>query len=457
MKILRSLITLIVVIAIGILVYFYVYKAEQVRKEREARERLLVRFDIDNINSFTFSRPDSSIVFERGIGRIWNITEPVEAEAEKEELYTLFRLLNNSRILYNLDEELDNMEMYGLANPEYYMCMKFDVGDPDTLFIGNNTPDGNMAYVHFASENRVLIVSRELTERMKWPVNIFRSRTALNIVKEDITAFEIIRGNDEKIAMVNTGVNWIMQSPWEYNGDNKNIEIFIRTLSESGKRTLVEEKTDDLSRYGLDNPSIVLNVSLRYGLPEKILLIGDRLKEVGATHLYYAKQFDKDLIFTLESSFVDMQTHVKEWYIDKSPMRLNREMVDNITLETGNRIITFMKDAQRNWSVVSPVDKNLEMEIISKIFACSHHISTHDLYAYNPTEEDIIEAGLDKPKAIITMYNNDNMIDQIVFGNTFVLDEPNTYFRTSKKPIIFITRTQVNAELNAVLHAIFGD
>ena len=456
MKILRSLITLIVVIAIGILVYFYVYKAEQVRKEREARESLLVQFDIDNINSFTFSRPDSSIVFERGIGRIWNITKPVEAEAEKDELYTLFSLLNNSRILYNLDEELDNMEMYGLANPEYYMCMKFDVGDPDTLFIGNNTPDGNMAYVHFASENRVLIVSRELTERMKWPVIIFRSRTALNVVKEDITAFEIIRGNDEKIAMVNTGVNWNMQSPWKYNGDNKNIEILIKTISESSKQTLVEEKTDDLSRYGLDNPSIVLNVSLRYGLPEKILLIGDRLKEVGATHLYYAKQFDKDLIFTLESTFVDMQTHVKEWYIDKNPMRLNREMVDNITLETGNRIITFMKDAQRNWSVVSPVDKNLEMEIISKIFSCSHHISTHDLYAYNPTEEDIIKAGLDKPKAIITMYNNDNMIDQIVFGNTFVLDEPNTYFRTSKKPIIFITRTKINAELNAVLEAIFG-
>ena len=457
MKILRSLITLIVVIAIGILVYFYVYKTEQVRKEREAKERLLVRFDIDNINSFTFSRPDSSIVFERGIGRIWNITKPVEAEAEKDELYTLFRLLNNSRILYNLDEELDNMEMYGLANPEYYMCMKFDVGDPDTLFVGNNTPDGNMAYVHFASENRVLIVSRELTERMKWPVNIFRSRTALNIVKEDITAFEIIRGNDEIIAMVYTGVNWIMQSPWEYNGDNSNIEILIRTLSESRKQTIVEEKADDLSRYGLDNPSIVLNVSLRYGQPEKILLIGDRLKEVGATHLYYAKQFDKDLIFTLESSVIDMQTHVKEWYIDKNPMRLNREMVDNITLETGNRIITFMKDAQRNWSVVSPVDKNLEMEIISKIFACSHHISTHDLYAYNPTEEDIIEAGLDKPKAIITMYNNDNMIDQIVFGNTFVLDEPNTYFRTSKSPIICITRAKINSAINAVLEAVFGD
>jgi len=110
MKILRSLIALIVVIAIGILVYFYVYKAEQLRKEREAEERLLVRFDLDNINSFTLSRPDSSIVFERGIGRIWNITEPIEAEAEKDELYTLFRSLNNSRILYNLDEELDNME-----------------------------------------------------------------------------------------------------------------------------------------------------------------------------------------------------------------------------------------------------------------------------------------------------------------------------------------------------------
>jgi len=257
--------------------------------------------------------------------------------------------------------------------------------------------------------------------------------------------------------MVNNGVNWIMKSPWEYDGDNRNIETLTRTLSESIKRTIVEEKTDDLSQYGLDNPSLILNVSLRYGLPEKMLFIGNRLKAIGATHLYYAKQFDKDLIFTLESTIVEMLTHVEEWYIDKNPMKLNREMVNRITLETGNRIITFMMDAQRNWSVVSPVDKNLEMEIINKIFYCTHHILTHDLYAYNPTEEDIIETGLDKPKAIITLYNNDNMIDQIVFGNTFILEEPNTYFRTSTLPIIFITRSQVDAELNTILQAIFGD
>jgi hypothetical protein len=105
---------------------------------------------------------------------------------------------------------------------------------------------------------------------------------------------------------------------------------------------------------------------------------------------------------------------------------------------------------------VSPIDKNLDTEVINRIFHCSYHILINKLDAYDPNEENIIKAGLDRPKAKITLYNNDTMIDYIVFGNTFVLNESNTYFRTSQYPMIFITRTQVDADLNSVLEAIFA-
>ena len=100
MKSLKSLILLIVVICLGIFVYFFVYKPEESSKQKEAEERRLVRFDIDDITSFTLARPESSIVFERGLGRVWNITEPLKSEAEKEVLYILFSFLDQSQILY---------------------------------------------------------------------------------------------------------------------------------------------------------------------------------------------------------------------------------------------------------------------------------------------------------------------------------------------------------------------
>jgi len=455
MKLLKSFIALIVVIVIGIFVYFFVYKTEELRKIREAEARQLIRFDLDHINSFTFARPESSIVFERGIGRIWNITAPIKSEAEKEELQNIFESLDESKILYTADEKPDNLEIYGLEKPEYYLAMKYDISDPDTLFLGNSTPDGNMNYVKFASEDRILAINRQLTDKMKWPVRSYRSRTILNIVASDITGLEIIGEDNDKIIMANNGTTWVMQHPWKLNGDDKNMQDLAESISKTAKTALLEEKTDELSQYGLDNPSLVFNVSLKYGMPEKMILVGKKW-DIGNRQLYAAKQFDQDLIFAFESSLVTKLTRKTEWFIDKNPMKFNIEGINKITLETGNNSITFVKDAQRNWSVVSPIDKNLEFETINKILSCTFYVLIYDLFVYEPTEKDIVIAGLDNPNIKIAIYENDNMVDQIFFGNTFTTDETNTYFRTSKSPIIYITRASINSDINEILSEVFG-
>jgi len=455
MKLLKSLITLIVVIAIGILVYFFVYKMEEVRKKREAEARQLIRFDLNHINSFTLARPESSVVFERGVGRIWNIIDPIKSEAEKEELQNLFESLDNSKILYTADDNPDNLEIYGLEKPEYYLAMKYDTSNPDTLFLGNHTPDKNMTYVKFASEDRILAINRELTDKMKWPVRSYRSRTVLNIVASDITGLEIIRKDNDKVSMVNTGSNWIMEYPWKLNGDNINMESLAEDISKTAKTILIEEKTDDLSQYGLDDPSLVFNVSLKYGMPGKMVLVGKKW-EVDNRELYVAKQFNQDLIFAFESSLINKLNRKSEWFIDKKPMRFNIEKINKITLETGNDSITFVKDIQSNWSVVSPIDKNLEFETINTILSCTFYVLINDLFKYEPTEKDIIIAGLDKPNITISIYENNNIIDQIFFGNTFTTEETNTYFRTGKSPIIYITKSSVNSNINKILNDVFG-
>ncbi|HDY89807.1 MAG TPA: DUF4340 domain-containing protein [bacterium] len=457
MKLLKSVIALIAVIVIGLLVYFYIFKAEELRKEREAHELNLIRFDLDNINSFVLARPDSSIHFERSIGRIWNITEPIKSEASGEELHNLFRSLNDSEILFTIDEKPKNLRVYGLDNTDYYMAMNYDVGNPDTLFVGNETPDGSMTYVRFASEKRVLTVDRALTTRMRWPARTYRTRTILNILQEDVKAIEIIRSDNDKIVMENPGYTWIMTYPWNLNGDNSNMKNLVKQLSDTAKTTLVEEKSNDLAQYGIDDPSLIFNVSLKFGMPDKMILVGKRLEKLGAKHLWYAKQFDNDLIYTLDNTLVTTLTYKPEWYIDKSPMKFSKENMNKIVLETGNTSILFIRDAQRNWSVVSPIDKNMLIETINKIFGCSRHILVHGLFAYDPTEDEIKKAGLDKPKIKISLYFNDTELDNIIFGNTFTEDEPNTYFRTSKSPIIYITKSPVISDINKILEAVFGD
>jgi len=457
MKLLKSVVALLTVIVIGYLVYNFVYKVEESRKERADKERHLIRFDLDNINSFVLARPDSSIYFERGVGRIWNITKPIKSEASGEELHDLFRKLDDSEILITVDEKPKNLEVYGLEDTDFYMAMNYDIGDPDTLFVGNNTPDGSMTYVRFASEKRVLTVDRALTTKMKWPARSYRARTILNILEEDVKSVEIIRSDDDRIVMENPGYTWVMTHPWNLNGDDKNMEELVKQLCDTAKTTLVEEKTDDLAQYGLDEPSLIFTVSLKFGMADKMILVGKKLEKLGAKHLWYAKQFDNDLIFSFDNTLVTSLTYKPEWYIDKNPMKFSKERMNKIVLETGTNSIMFIRDAQRLWSVVSPIDKNIQVETINKIFGCSRHILIHGLFAYDPDESDIIKAGLDKPRIKISLFFNETELDNIIFGNTFTEKEPNTYFRTSKSPIIYITKSPVTSDINKILEAVFGD
>ncbi len=458
MKIVKSLVTLIAVIAIGILAYFFVYKAEQDRKTREIEARRLIRFDLDQIVKFTLVRPDSSVYFERGLGKVWNITEPIQSEADKEPIYNLFLSLDSSDILYEVENKPKDLSVYKLDNPEYYMSMEYMSMDPDTLYIGASTPDETMTYVRLASENRVLAVNNHVTNLITRPAIFYRSRSMFNVLPDDIVGLEIDRrDNDEPIVhLVHNGIEWMISEPYTLPVDKRNLDEFLVGLSETRKNTLIAEKADDLSIYGLDNPQVIVTAHLKYGMKSKIVLIGNKLTERGRTHLYYAKVFDQDLIFTVEKSIISDLTRKLVWYMDKQPLRFNRNAVNKIEVVTTQSPITFMRDAGNTWSVVSPLDKNVEQETINGIYAVSRFIIAHDLYRYDPTEEDVKETGLDKPNVTMRFFSDDQLLAEIYFGKSYTTSSENTYFRTSVSPIIYITHSSVNAAINTMLEVVFG-
>lgn len=458
MKAVKSLIVLLVVIAIGIFVYFRIYKVEEAKKVEEVKEKRLVRFNLDSIKRFTLVRPDSSITFERGLGRIWNITSPIKAEADKDPIYKLFNSLDSSDILETVEEKPKDWEVYGLAHPQYYLSMEYDEGDPDTLFFGSPTPVGGMTYVRFASEDRVLAINNELSSLVKMRVNSYRSRTILNVLANDITGLEITRleGDYKKIVIVYDNGRWIVIEPWRHLADEKKISELLVKIEETLKTALIEEKANNLSPYGLDNPRIILNVSLKHGMPNKILLIGKVLQEKKKSHLCYAKQFDADVVFTMLKGLSQTLEHNIMWFIDKQPTKFDREAVNKIVLETSQEPVIFYKSAGNTWSVVSPVTKNIEPETVNLIFTISRFLLISDIYTQQPTPEDLVKVGLDKPRMTLSFYQDDRLLTQIQYGKSYTTEQLNTYIRTNLSPIIYITQSPINSTINKVLEKAFG-
>lgn len=458
MKLVKSLAVLAAVIVLGIFVYFKVYKVEEQKKAKEAQESKLIRFDLDNIKAFSLVRPDSSILFERGVGRIWNIAKPLKTEASGPQIYSLFASLHQSDILTVVDEKPKDLKPYALSNSKYYMAMEYDSGKPDTLYLGTDTPDKTMTYVKFSSEKRVLAVSNALTDIMKKPVVFFRSRTILNVVADDIRGIEITRGKNDtdRIQMVHNGVTWMMAYPWNYSGDVQNMEELIKKISDSYKSTLEPSEPGDLVKYGLNDPSLILNLQLKYGMPDKILIIGNKLTEKGRRYLWYAKQFDAEQVFTLENSLITLLTRDNAWFIDKQPVKFNRNEVDKIVLASGKEPITFTRDPEGNWSVTSPVDKNVPQDVINNLFAISRFMLINDVYSMNPTPADLVKTELQKPKFVLTFYAGGQVLTEMTYGKSYTQDTVKTYVQTNLSPTIFVTGSGVTSSINYVLETVFG-
>ena len=459
MKILRALASLVLVVIIGFMVYQFVYKAEEAHRQQEIEERRLIRFDLDSIVRFVLVRPDSSIVFERDVGRIWNITEPINTEADKEQLFTLFNSLDKSGILVEVEDEPDDYGIYGLADTDFALAMEYIESTPDTLFFGGDTPDGTMSYVRFASEDRVLAITKQLTSLVVRPALFFRSRTILNAVKTDlmeIDCISMVDGEERQITLRNSGSRWLMTHPWNHPADPSHMDLLIEKLTTTNKIDLIEEHSTDLTKYGFDDPTVVVNLSLMYNQPNKMLLIGANLTEKGSTHKFYAKRFDRDLVFTVEKSLIAALSHDPSWYILKAIMQFEREFVDRIVLETADRPITFRKDNTGNWSVISPVDKNVGEYTLNNIYAIGRFILAYTIYSAEPTGEQMVISGMDTPSTKITFLRGMTEVASISFGNSFVDREQMTYFRTSFSPVIYLTNVDINARVNNVLETVFG-
>ena len=458
MKLIKSLAILAAVIVLGIIIYFKVYKVEERNKAKAAQESKLIRFNLDNIKEFTLVRPDSSITFERGIGRIWNILKPVKTEASGERIYSLFSSLDQSDIITVVEEKPKDLGPYGIKNSKYYLAMVYDTGKPDTLFIGTDTPDKTMSYVKFATEKRVLAVNNAVTGIMKQSVAYYRARTLLNVMATDIQSIEITQGKDEanRIQMVHNGVTWMMTSPWNNFGDTENMEELLKAVAESNKISLESSQPGDLEKYGLTDPSLIMSVHLKYGMPDKILIVGKKLKEKGRMPSWYAKQFDNEQVFTMENRVVTILTRKPIWFIDKQPVKFDREVVTKIELKSGKEPITFIKDPEGNWSVTSPVDKNIPQEVINSIFAISRFMLINGVYSMKPTPADLVRTGLDKPKFTLTFSNGGQMLAEMTYGKTFTETAAKTYVKSNLSPSIFTTASEVNTSLNYVLETVFG-
>src|SRR6476469_1428512 len=114
--------------------------------------------------------------------------------------------------------------------------------------------------------------------------------TATAILKLDqnsVNKLELRKKNQPTIQLDKPGSDWKITEPKPFAADQSTISTMLSSLSSLNSERLVDDKSTDLQRYGLDHPSFELDISEKDNRGQR-LLFGDDTPTGNAVYLALA-------------------------------------------------------------------------------------------------------------------------------------------------------------------------
>jgi hypothetical protein len=165
-----------------------------------------------------------------------------------------------------------------------------------------------------------------------------------------ITKLELKEKNTEPIVLVkNNSATWQITQPKPLSADQSAVSSALYSLSSLNSERLVEDKASDLKQYGLDQPTVQIDITEKDNKTQQ-LLIGDDTPAGGAV---YAMLAGDPRVFTMASySKASIDKSLNDLR-DKRLLTVPADQVSRLELIGKNQEIEFGR-SKDEWQILKP-------------------------------------------------------------------------------------------------------
>lgn len=202
---------------------------------------------------------------------------------------------------------------------------------------------------------------------------------------DNISDIEVVCGEDT-IKAVNLGRSvWTINDFSEEEIDTSKAYGIAGTVSRLSSKNKIEENPADLSVYGLDKPSITVNITKKNGDTDT-LYIGDKSPTLGE---YFIIKDGDNTVYTIYEFKVDTLKKPVSYYREFDRFNVNIDDITNIKIIRQDEMIEIKlvdnidKDTNNVWEMVSPYvfganDDYIDNKILEPIDSISLNIPITD-------------------------------------------------------------------------------
>lgn len=263
MKLYRNAIILLSVVLILAGVYFVVTRF--VIKEPEAPERIkyekVVDLSTSDMKEMTIENKGEKFIFHK-VNNDWLLTYPENVKYDPSRLSS--SAINFSSIFIErvIEEDAADLVPYGLDDPIVVTC-ELEDGEKVILEVGDLTPAKSGFYVKLAGENSVYTTDTYTMNKVLISLNDLRDRVLISIANpyEEIQRLSLTRDGKTVFKAYNEegeSYTWVLTEPIKGNMNLYALEPLFSAIQDIVVSEFVESQPQDLKKYGLENPTYIL-------------------------------------------------------------------------------------------------------------------------------------------------------------------------------------------------------
>jgi hypothetical protein len=328
-------------------VYYYEIEGEQKREEARQAEQSVFRLEREEVSAVEIIRPEHPAIALQREGEKWVVREPIQTVADDMNVNSLLTNINSALIDRTFEDV--SPEEYGLEPPRLVLRVRSRDDAEKTLELGKDDFTGSKIYARFSGEPKVHLVSGSLFTAADKEVMSWRSKKVLVMQRDRVQAIEIQRPSGQ-VVLRKQDDHWHLQSPMRERADQSAVTSLLSNLEWAETTQFVEEKPDQLARYGLDSPVAAVRIQEAGTDTWKSLELGRRDGEE-----YFARNADRTPVFTVKPEVYDRLTQDLWSFRDKDIIDVEQDQVAQMRIRRGEEELVLKREEMK-WLVESPED-----------------------------------------------------------------------------------------------------
>ncbi len=407
MKIGRTLILLILLIALGAYVYFVEIKHQKAVEQKKAVAQKIFHFQKDSVQTITIHNQYGDFVLENRAGS-WKIVQPVETDADKNNVRSMLSNLETAKKNNEFSVKPNELSEYGLGENALTVRVKDRSGEQDSVRFGDKTPVGGFVFANKV-DTLVFTVNEYIRNQFDKKLFDLRDKHLLTFTVNDVKRVRVKNPHGVfEFEMIGPD-QWQIVSIKRLADEGK-IRAILNKLSWEQAKEFVDETGTQLKKYGLSHPAYFVELNLGPDKGMKKLIVSRKINGK-----YYAKDESRKPIFEIGNGLVETLDKRLNEFRSNRIVRFVRDAIDSVYLEYDGTALAFTKDKiNRRWLLGDSTRTPLKDGKMDNFFSNMEFTLAKKFVQ----DGNINQAryGLDKPVLRICLYKEGNLQVEMKFG-----------------------------------------